>query len=250
MRSPPRPRLGGFGTVAAGIALGARPHDGKPDPTPKDAADTPYPSARWYQDPAVASSYDADRFDSALGGFVNRIEHLALGRSLEGLPRSSAVLDIACGTGRMTCMLLQRGMRTLGADVSREMMSVARRSVGGSALFRGFVRCDASRLPFKDRSFDAVVGFRFVAHLPDPVRREMLGEAARVSRHTVILSAQSPWCLKHVFRRLWSPHQPGPPMVLSSRFMAREARRYGLRARATTRALPLIAETYVIRLEH
>ena len=35
------------------------------------------------------------------------------------------VLDLACGTGAMTCLLAQRGYEMIGVDLSAEMLSVA-----------------------------------------------------------------------------------------------------------------------------
>jgi len=44
------------------------------------------------------------------------------------------VLDLACGTGRLTRMLAQRGYQMIGVDISAEMLSVAV-SEGGDILY-------------------------------------------------------------------------------------------------------------------
>ena len=70
---------------------------------------------------ALAASYDALTADA---------EHLRRARYLERLFRKSAipvetVLDLACGTGTIACLLAERGYRVLAADGSEEMLTQA-----------------------------------------------------------------------------------------------------------------------------
>jgi ubiquinone/menaquinone biosynthesis C-methylase UbiE len=209
-----------------------------------------YQSKEWYQDKEVATTYEARRFRSPVGKFVDAREKQAFARALGGLRPGASVLELACGTGRMTRVLLERRFRTLGTDISLPMMSHARAVLARMDGNRGFVRCDAAALPFKDGSFDLVAGFRFVAHLPPQVRHEVLRESARVSRNGVIFSAQSPWSAKYVYRRIAKAGEWAvPPCDFSPREFGREASVYGLRLEATFRVLPLVAETYVARFQ-
>ena len=59
------------------------------------------------------------------------------------------VLDVACGTGDLCRELRDRGVKTVGLDVSWGMLEAAR---GCSAL----VQADALRLPIADRVADAI----------------------------------------------------------------------------------------------
>jgi len=54
---------------------------------------------------------------------------------------------------------------------------------------RGFVRGDGLRLPFKDKSFDAVASLDTLEHIPAGRRPEFLHELARAARGSVLLSA-------------------------------------------------------------
>jgi ubiquinone/menaquinone biosynthesis C-methylase UbiE len=233
--------------IAPPDASGSRKPAGERQSPPATGS---YQSKEWYQDKEVATTYEARRFRSPVGKFVDAREKQAFARALEGLPPGASVLELACGTGRMTRVLLERRFRTLGTDISLPMMSHARAALVRMDASRGFVRCDAAALPFKDGSFDVVAGFRFVPHLPSQVRHEVLRESARVSRDTVIFSAQSPWCAKYVYRRIakagaWAV----PPCDFSPRKFGREASVYSLRLEATFRVLPLVAETYVARFQ-
>lgn len=55
-------------------------------------------------------------------------------RSL-GAKESGLILDLACGTGRLTAALCEREMEVIGADVSPEMLSVARDRCAKKGLF-------------------------------------------------------------------------------------------------------------------
>jgi SAM-dependent methyltransferase len=91
-----------------------------------------------------------------------------------------SVLDVACGTGLVSCpaaAAVMPGGRLIGADISQRMVEAARlradRAGCGNA---SFLRMDAEQLEFEDASFDAVLcalGLMYV-HEPLSAVREML----------------------------------------------------------------------------
>jgi len=91
----------------------------------------------------------------------------------------SGLLDVGCGTGRLSVPLSQR-CRVVGLDASPEMLAVARSKGGGAA----FVRGDALRMPFNDRSFDAALAV-LVLHLVPDFRRA-LAEISRVAGRALL----------------------------------------------------------------
>ena len=62
------------------------------------------------------------------------------------------VLDMACGTGDVSIALRRKGLDVVGADISENMLAIARKKAPGIDFRYG----DASELPFADGSFDAV----------------------------------------------------------------------------------------------
>lgn len=62
------------------------------------------------------------------------------------------VLDMACGTGDVSIALKRKGLDVIGADISENMLALARKKAPGIDFRYG----DASELPFADGSFDAV----------------------------------------------------------------------------------------------
>jgi ubiquinone/menaquinone biosynthesis C-methylase UbiE len=201
---------------------------------------------RWYTKAEVAATYDAQRFRGPIGSVVNRLEKSSLRRALGRLPRRERTLEVACGSGRMTRVLLESGYPTVATDISAAMIAEARHALPADARFRGYALCDSSHLPFGADSFDALVSFRFLAHLPTRVRAQVLAEVARVTRTSVVLSAQTPWSLKFLYRYLFRLRDPiDPPYALSPRALGREAARVGLRLASIHHSLRFVAETYV-----
>jgi len=137
----------------------------------------------WYQADEVAQEYDVKRFSRG-GRLIDRREKRAVLEALSPL-EDRKVLEIACGTGRFTVMLAERGADIVGLDISSAMMSEARKKAhaAGVAERIEFLRGDAARLPFPDDHFDTVFAMRFF-HLADTPAK-FLAEMCRVSKEQV-----------------------------------------------------------------
>lgn len=85
-------------------------------------------------------------------------------------------LDAACGTGRYSTFLAERGHRVIGVDQSEAMLEVARRKLAAADFRHG----DLTQLPLHDNSVDAVVCALALVHVGD--LRPALREFARVLR--------------------------------------------------------------------
>ncbi len=141
-----------------------------------------------YRDPAVAAGYDSWRYETARGRRRNRRDLAAVGRALDEVARRGAPvrdgLDIPCGTGRLVPLLAERAIRAAEADISLEMMHVARRKFGPAlALFQ----CSAEAIPHRDGAVDCIFAIRFLFHLDRDGRRRVLAEMRRVSRRWLIV---------------------------------------------------------------
>ncbi|MCM2580072.1 class I SAM-dependent methyltransferase [Streptomyces meridianus] len=117
------------------------------------------------------------------------LDEPVVGEILDGLPTGVA-LDAACGTGRMTALLAERGHRTVGVDSSPDMLTRARERVSDGEFRRG----DLRRLPVADEAMDLVVCSLALTHVPDlgPV----MAEFARVLRpggHLVTSDIHPEW---------------------------------------------------------
>ena len=102
-------------------------------------------------------------------------------RHLEPLDPSALVLEVACGAAHQGEAVAPRVRRVVGADLTPEMLAVARRRLRDHAVDRvALARADAGRLPFPDGSFDLTFCRFAVHHFADP--SEQLAEMVRVSR--------------------------------------------------------------------
>ncbi len=100
------------------------------------------------------------------------MNHCEIETVLSLLPPSRRVLDLGCGTGRLTRVLATQNW-TLGLDASAAMLGQARRDCA-VPLIQG----DAFALPFAGASFDALIALRIAFHFAD--LEELVREAARV----------------------------------------------------------------------
>ena len=80
----------------------------------------------------------------------------------ERLADGASVLDIGCGAGVPVTRTLTERFNVTGVDVSAEMVRLARENVPSA----NFIHGDILSLEFEDSSFDAVVAFYSIFHLP------------------------------------------------------------------------------------
>jgi SAM-dependent methyltransferase len=91
------------------------------------------------------------------------------------------LLDIGTGSGRMLELLAPVSERSVGLDVSRDMVALARAKLGQARLSRASVRQgDLHRPPFEAASFDVAVMHHVLHLLDDPA--EAIVDAARLLR--------------------------------------------------------------------
>ena len=119
------------------------------------------------------------------------------------IPTRHRVLDCPCGGGRLTVHLAQKGYNVTGADVSEEMINLARDQMARSNLNCPIEARDLEKLDYTDRSFDTVVCFRLFHHFPESqIRKMVIGELCRAAAQFVALSYLSPVAYTSVYRKV------------------------------------------------
>ncbi len=94
------------------------------------------------------------------------------------LTAGARVLELGCGAGVPITEHLARHYRVIGLDLSPGQLDMARRCVAAAA----FVRGDMAALSFASASFDAVVAFYAIIHVPRDEHGQVLAEVFRVLR--------------------------------------------------------------------
>ncbi|HEX5823195.1 MAG TPA: class I SAM-dependent methyltransferase [Candidatus Limnocylindrales bacterium] len=112
----------------------------------------------------VAAGYDtmAERYLawSALRPSPARLRYLALADEL--IPQTADVLELGCGAGLPMTANLAIGRRLTGVDISAVQIGLARVNVPSAT----FLVADLSTLDLPPASFDAVVAFYSLTHVP------------------------------------------------------------------------------------
>jgi len=138
----------------------------------------------WYQADTVAEAYEDKRFSGG-GRLIDRREKGAVLDAVAPF-EDRRVLEIACGTGRFSVMLAERGADVTGLDISGPMLAQAREKARAAGVARTveFMRGDAGRLPFPDDAFDVAFAVRFF-HLAD-TPETFLAEMRRVTSEAIL----------------------------------------------------------------
>jgi ubiquinone/menaquinone biosynthesis C-methylase UbiE len=148
---------------------------------------------RWYATP--------------LGQLVDRLEKEAL-YSLLPEVRGQRLLEVGCGTGNISLALAHQGAWVVGVDASGPMLAAARHKAADHVIALTLVRGLAGRLPFRDASFDGVLGILALDFISD--REGALQEMVRVLRPggflvVAVLNRFSLWTLKRLVRSWFTP---------------------------------------------
>jgi SAM-dependent methyltransferase len=160
-----------------------------------------------FSTPRVASHYPSEYRPRH---WRDKRERQCILNALDGIPIGSRVLDLPCGTGRLTGLLVGKGFRVTGADVSEAMLMRARsnnatRPPAPSDTFPHvhFEHCDVMQTGYPDGHFDAIICNRLFHHFTESVTRvQALRELRRISRGPVIISFFNAFALSAAYHRV------------------------------------------------
>ncbi len=108
--------------------------------------------------------------------YLNTPAFFAMLPSVDGL----SGLDIGCGEGTNTRLLVKRGARMTAVDISEVFIGYARQAEADDGLGIDYRVASAVELPFADATFDFATGFMSLMDVPETDR--VLAEAYRVLR--------------------------------------------------------------------
>lgn len=107
------------------------------------------------------------------------------------LPAEARVLELGCGNGKTLLPLAREGRLVIGLDFSRSALHKLRLAMQRDGLASRLSAGEATRLPFRDASFDAVLSHFVLPHVPGAARLASLVECRRVLRAGGLLSVEA-----------------------------------------------------------
>jgi len=112
----------------------------------------------------VAAGYDvvAERYLEWSGKRPSGPRLRWLSKALELIPPGADVLELGCGAGIPMTAALAEGRHVTGVDISGTQIELARRNVPAAR----FLQADMTTLDFPAATFDAVVAFYSLTHVP------------------------------------------------------------------------------------
>jgi ubiquinone/menaquinone biosynthesis C-methylase UbiE len=131
------------------------------------------PTIKSYDEAAEEYSrfHFSESFENRLDNFINL------------LPGKGLVLDVGCGCGRDTKYLSDRGIYTIGIDLSLGMIIQARKYVPNTR----FLQMDMRKLEFEEFSFDGILAMASILHIPKVQMPDLLTEFRRVLKGNGLL---------------------------------------------------------------
>lgn len=105
------------------------------------------------------------------------------------LTPGSAVLDIGCGSGYIASILEKKGFRVTGIDVSTRMLRLAKANAPSST----FSQMDMKRVEFPKESFDGIICFYSIFHVPRRYHLSILKKFHRILGHGGFLAIHMGW---------------------------------------------------------
>lgn len=123
----------------------------------------------------VATGYDrvADRYERLEESEWPRLRRLR--ELLDEIPAGGEVLDLGCGNGLPALDAIVERHRGAGVDVSHVQAARARSTVPEASV----LHADMATVDFEDGSFDAVVSFYAIEHVPRECHAALLSRLHR-----------------------------------------------------------------------
>lgn len=108
------------------------------------------------------------------------------------------ILDLGCGTGYGSKILLEKESEVYGIDNSQEAIDYAEKNYPGPK----YICCSVEKLPFEDNFFDAICAFEIIEHVQNS--EKALEEVCRVLKKNgeLFISTPNPRNLKNALKHV------------------------------------------------
>jgi ubiquinone/menaquinone biosynthesis C-methylase UbiE len=140
-----------------------------------------------YKKEKVTKGFDYHRSKHEYQRYKHKIESDFFKKAISEVPsRNIKILDVACGTGRMLPEIFKtkKKIKYVGLDSSKEMFNELKKKEAFKKNKKdiSLVLADATKMPFKDNSFDIVCTYHLLWHLPENDQETVINEMLRVTK--------------------------------------------------------------------
>ena len=124
----------------------------------------------------VKSAYDKIGSDYQATRRIDSQDILNLHRLTDRLREGASILDAGCGSGYPVSKILAENFQVTGVDFSTKQTQRARAQLSNAM----FVCADVANLPFQDSTFDAIVSFYAMIHIPREEHQQLIVNFHRI----------------------------------------------------------------------
>lgn len=121
------------------------------------------------RDEQVERDLNAERYDTHFSDWANSVEFSRLFEERSSFS-GKIILDLACGTGRVTTHLIRHAQGILASDLSEQSLAVLSRNVGARANI-GLIWSDATQLRLLPGTVDFAISTQLLEHIPTAEKR-------------------------------------------------------------------------------
>lgn len=168
-------------------------------------------------------------------------EMACIQKALADVKKNTLLLDLPCGTGRLTYFIHELGFRVVGADYSKHMIHYAQKNTNKSTQTRHkgihFEQQDVMGITHADNTFSATVCNRLFHHYPTAeLRQAALKELARVTKGPIVISFFNSYSLSACWKKIKNLLQNKKPIdrvPISYHAFKKDIEACGLKIQAT-----------------
>jgi ubiquinone/menaquinone biosynthesis C-methylase UbiE len=139
-----------------------------------------------YQERGMAKVFDDDRKKYPFDKYKHKLEANFLKKTITKFDKNKKIkiLDVACGTGRMLSEVIRTNKNTEynGLDSSEVMTSHLKEKAKKLKFPVNIKIGDATKLPYKDNTFDVTYTYHLTWHIPQNLQMKMISEMIRVTK--------------------------------------------------------------------
>jgi SAM-dependent methyltransferase len=141
----------------------------------------------------MARDYDKERFSSLKGKLYNWFEKRSITKALKCFSKYRRILDIPCGSGRITEHIIRLGFKKVeGTDISDDMLSIARTRLPNTFFYKSDIETICNHRNMY-KLYSSIVSVRFMGHLPYPQKIKALNAMKYISTFQIITFYHKKW---------------------------------------------------------